>query len=203
MKKLFLITTLVLLTVLAFGLLGTGAWFTDSATLAGNRVSTGNLDLGVTWNGAWSVTKIEPGADYRLLGYFCAINAGDYDMKWRGMLRNITDEKGLRWYLVVRATANPSDLPADLLPNGNHGPDNTIVFTDVPFHTLTGWNAYIQDAHPSYPFNPGEKICEKVEVKLLSSAPNSVQAATLTADLYLDATQYISDAWSFMPPPSP
>lgn len=199
MKKLFVFAILAILGVLVYGLAGTGAWFTDNAELAGNTVSTGNLDLEVSWDGPWAVTNIEPGAPYVTMGYFCAVNAGDYDMKWRGWLRNVVDAKGLRHYLVVKATANPADLPASLGSNGDHGPQNVVVFNDVPFNTLMAVNGYIQDAHPDYPFNPGEKICEKVEVKLLSTAPNSVQDALLTADLYLDATQFISDAWSFIP----
>jgi len=200
MKKLILLSSLALIIILTIGLIGTGAWFTDSATLSGNSVTTGNLDLLVEADGNWKIEKIEPGADYQVLGYFCATNNGDYDMKWRGKLINISDPKGLRHYLVIKSTANPSDLPASLYPIGNHGPQNGVVFTDIPFNTLMGWNAYIQDADPVYKFKPGDKICEKVEVKLLSTAPNFVQGATLTADLYLDATQYISDAWTYLPP---
>jgi predicted ribosomally synthesized peptide with SipW-like signal peptide len=194
MKKLFVLATLGIMAVLVFGLVSTGAWFTDSASIDGGQVTTGNLDLRLGQDGPWKITNIEPGAPYQTFGYFCAYNDGDYDMKWRGYLE-IVGDTALAPYLLIKATANPEGYV------GNHGPQGDVVFQDVPFNTLKVWNGYIQDAHPLYPFKPGDRICEKIEVKLLSTAPNAVQGKTLIANLNIEATQFISDAWSYIEVP--
>jgi len=189
MKKLFVLATLGIMAVLTFGMIGTGAWFTDTATVGDNWVQTGSLDLLVEKRGEWKVSNLEPGGDYRVLGIFCAYNVGNYDMKWRGYIKVLEDNKGLQHHLQVRAIANPLEA------QGTHGPQNVAVFTDVPFTTLTGWTNYILDADPIHKFNPGEEICERVEVRLLPSANNSHQNAIIIADLVINATQAINPGW--------
>ena len=179
---------ITLLSVLAFGVLGTGAWFTTDESISGNSVSTGTLDLEVS-GGPFSGTNLEPGAGYTSLGIFCVENIGDYDMKWRGWLKDVDDAKGLRNYLQVQAILNPTGY------EGNYGPADTTVFTDVPFTDLMGPNSHILLNDPVYPFSPGYKACYQINAKLLSSAPNAVQAATLNTNLYIQGTQYINTGW--------
>jgi len=189
MKKLFVLATLGIMAVLTFGMIGTGAWFTDTASVGDNWVQTGALDLLVEKRGEWKVANLEPGGPYRELGIFCAWNVGDYDMKWRGYIKVLEDDKGLQPHLQVRAIANP--------PNhvGNHGFINEVVFTDVPFTALTGWNTIIVDAHPTHIFNPGEVYCVGVQVRLLETAKNAHQNAIIIADLVIGATQAINTGW--------
>lgn len=186
-----LLASLLLIAVVA-GLVGasTWAWFTDTETIDNNYVTTGNLDLTV-WGGPFVATNLEPGAGYTSAGVFCARNDGNYDMKWRGAMINVADPQGLRNYLYVRAVINPTGA------QGNYGPMDTTLWTDVPFSNLESWaTSPILMNDPTWPFAPGSWACYRVEVALHSSAPDAVQGATLNADLYIQATQRINTGWS-------
>lgn len=201
MRILGVVAAIALVGALAWGALGTGAWFTDTAALEGNVVTTGNMDLSAGSANADSIVNqpmgfdnLEPGAGYVTVGYFWTRNDGDYDMKWRGYL-NLSGNTGLTEYIQVRCVLNPTSGPWDSLVN--FGPPDSEVFTNVPLSALqVAGNSHILMKDPDWPFTPGAFAFYELQAKLLSTAPNAMQEKTLTADLVLDATQYINTGWT-------
>jgi len=180
----------VLVALLSIGV--SAAWFTDSAAIASNYVTTGNLSLEVG-GGPFKIENLEPGAGYSTAGYFYAKNIGDYDMKWRGRLTNVVDANGLRHYLRVRCVMNPTGHV------GNYGPSDHELFTNVPLTNLMPWNSYIllddTTVIPGDWFEPGHYAWYEIQVKLISSAPNAVQGKWVGAKLDFGATQRINPGW--------
>lgn len=187
-KQLGFLFVILLIAAMAYGVMSTGAWFTDTAAIDNNSIQTSNLDLEV-WGGPFVATALEPGAGYQSLGTFCAKNAGGYDMKWRGWIDSVNDSKGLRNYLQVKAVLNPND-------SGNYGPKGEPLFADVPFTDLTQANTWLVMDDPTWAFAPGHYACYDVQARVLDTAPNAVQNATLTARLYIEATQRINTGWT-------
>lgn len=172
----------------------TAGWFTASASVNNNYVKTGNLDA-TAWGGPLTVDNLEPGAGYESAGVFCVKNDGDYDMKWRAWLKDVNDPKGLRHYLRVKAILRPND-------QGNYGPSEGLeVFSGVKFTDLMSPNSYVVLADPDedgdpIPFEPGHIACYDVQVACVGpGTPDSVQNATVTANLYIQATQWINPGW--------
>lgn len=194
-KKSFLLIFIIgSIAVLTYGAVGSGAWFTDSATASGS-VSSGNFDLNVSGE-PFQLSKIEPGADYRPVGEFCVQNSGDYDMKFRGYMKDVDDPGDLRDYLLVKIeikSLNDSD-------HNNYGPkDGAVLATDVPFIDLMAWNDTISltpggNGNPD-PFAAGMKACYVISGKLTSEAGNDQISKTLNANLYINATQWINSGW--------
>jgi predicted ribosomally synthesized peptide with SipW-like signal peptide len=187
-KRKVLASLLVIAVIASLVGASTWAYFHDTAAIDNNYVSTGNLDLTV-WGGPFVVENLEPGAGYRDAGVFCAKNDGNYDMKWQGWLTSVSDPKGLRDYLYVKVVMNPTGN------QGNYGPSNTTLWTDVPFTTLESASSYILMNDAVWPFGPGDWACYGMGVKLISSAPDSVQGARVDSNLYLEATQRINPGW--------
>ena len=76
-KKWTILIALVAIAVMAYGVIGSGAWFTDTQTISDNVITTGIMELGVS-GGPLVVNNLEPGAGYQPAGYFCAQNTGNY-----------------------------------------------------------------------------------------------------------------------------
>ena len=188
-KTLGLLVVIGAIAVMIFGVIGTGAWFTGAEEITGNSITTGSLDLAVE-GGPLTAADLEPGAGYADAGWFCVENVGDYDMKWRGWLYEVTDDNGLQNYLQAKAIITQDH-------DGNYGPaDDTVIFENVPITQLIGPNGYIVLNDPVYPFAPDHKSCYYIQVKLVSTAPNTVQNSTLEAKFYIQGTQYINPGWS-------
>lgn len=180
--------------ILIFGLTGTGAWFTNSAFMAGS-VSSGNFEFKIS-GGPLHLAKIEPGADYAHVGDFCVENTGEYDMKFRGYMKGVEDPGNLASYLLIKLEMkafNPTDL-------NNYGPAiGTTLATDLPFTDLMSVNDLLSvtplDADTPEPFAPGKKACYAVSARLEADAGNDQLSKSLKADLYFDATQWINPGW--------
>ncbi len=176
---------------MAFGLTGTGAWFTSAREINNNSISTGTIDLGVE-GGPFTVQNLQPGADWRDVGWFCAANNGNYDMKWRGWIHDVNDPKDLRDFLHIRITMNPADHP------GSYGPANTVLAEDVAFNDLLSNSntillldeSTISSGDPA--FSPGASACYQIEAKLASDAGDAQQNSVLSGKLYLLGTQWIA-----------
>ncbi len=121
MKKVGLLILVVgVLSVLAFGMTGSGAWFTSVTELTGNSISTGTLDLGVE-GGPFAASDLQPGAGWSNVGWFCATNNGNYDLKWRGWMYDLNDPKGLR-DLPAHPRDPQSHRPPGKLRTAEYGP---------------------------------------------------------------------------------
>jgi hypothetical protein len=193
-KSILFIFVIGMITVFTYGLMGSGAWFVDSASISG-AISSGNFDLEVTGE-PLQLVKIEPGADYQKVGEFCVQNKGDYDMKFRGYMKDVNDPNGLREYLLLKIESkafNETD-------QNNYGPqDGAVLATDVPFTDLMVWNQIIttnpDGVDDPEPFAAGKKACYILSGKLTDAAGNDQLAKTLTANLFLNATQWINAGW--------
>lgn len=190
MKKLFIfLLTFCALAIMVFGMTGTGAWFTSTKTITGNSISSGTFDLLVEGGGI-QARHMEPGGDWRDVGWFCAINNGDYDMKWRGWINSVEDPQNLRHFLHIRLVLNPLDH------QGNYAPVDTIIYDDILFVDLISpENPYLlmddTTVLPGAPtFAPQSKVCYGIQARLDSEAGNSQLNATLTANLHLTGTQW-------------
>lgn len=90
LKKWMLIFPVVIVGVMAFGLIGTGAWFTDTATVADNTVTASTLNLKI--NGqedavqTYSLSNLSPGA---------------WDLAGQAILKNDGTIKGKLWLEIV------------------------------------------------------------------------------------------------------
>jgi hypothetical protein len=194
-KKVLLYTFFIgLSTVLIYGMTGSGAWFTNSAFLAGS-VSSGNFEFKIT-GGPLHLDKIEPGAGYTSVGEFCVQNSGEYDMKFRGYMKGVEDPGNLASYLLLRLDMKPYN-PTD---ENNYGPViGTTLATDLPFTDLMAVNDLLaatpSDEDIPEPFAPGKKACYEVSARLAGDAGNDQLSKTLKADLYFDATQWINPGW--------
>lgn len=176
----------VLLAVMAFGMAGTGAWFTDQATLENNLISTGNIDLIIS-DELKLAPSLEPGGEYQEMLRFCARNGGTYDMKWRGMFTSVDAPDGMAELIKIRAIMNPSGLL------GNFGPANSVWFTDVSAADLMEPNQFIfVDSSVANPFKPNHMLCISLQARLDASASNEIGYKTFVANLQLDATQWIN-----------
>ena len=66
---------LLALAILAYGLVGTGAWFTSTDSTTDNIISSGNLDLVIS-DVTSSTPLLESEGDYVEILRFCAVNEG-------------------------------------------------------------------------------------------------------------------------------
>lgn len=200
-KKSILVLIVAVLAVLAYGTLSTGAWFTDQEVVGPTVVVAGTLDLKVDTYGAMRLEKLEPGADYQTIGYFCAQNVGDFDMKWKGTVEIIAGNANLAPYLGVKVIMNPEGYDWD---NGvNYGPSVATDlfakhgFTDVRLDDLVAGVPPILMHDADWDFEPGSVACYALQVALAEDTPDTMKTQWLQAKLTLDATQLINDdvAW--------
>lgn len=193
-KQLAFLLLIPFVALMVYGLLGTNAWFTATVTTNGS-ISSGNFDLQVS-GGPLDLTKLEPGAGYRQVGEFCLVNAGDYDMKLRVRVDNVSDPGALQDLLKVK-------LVLKALNSEDHntygGLDDIELFSDIPFSALLDWNdetrLLFETDGTTDPFVPDMKSCYKLYVSLSEEAGNSQLSQDLTFDLLFNATQYINPGW--------
>jgi hypothetical protein len=185
----FFLLCLSLLTIIILGINATSAWFTDEVIID-SYTSTGTLEITLT-GGAYEGVKLEPGLSrYTPLSIFCIRNQGDYNLKWKGWMEDVVDEKNLQNYLSIELISNPAES------DGNYGPKNVTLFTDKPFSILEGPNPYFLVDNPDDPFKPGDVICYEIRGKLSSQAPNEIQNAQISARFFVFATQQINTGWN-------
>jgi predicted ribosomally synthesized peptide with SipW-like signal peptide len=188
--RLYLMTILALFAIMALGMSGTSAWFTDQKSIENLTISTGNLDLQIN-NVTQAAILFEPGDGYKEVLRFCAKNNGDYAMKWRAVIAPVQNDAGLQTILLFKAIINPPGLA------GNYGPANTVRFSDIALSALLVPNAHFMLGPTSdEPFLSGKQICYSLQAKLQSSAGNILKGKVFKANLVFNATQWINPGWS-------
>ena len=174
--------------VLVYGLIGSGAWFTDTAASPGS-ISSGDFNL-VLSGESLKLDKLEPGTDYQPVGEICIANQGDYDMKFRGIIKDVDDPGNLQSYLILKIEIkeiNETD-------HNNYGPAGVAleIAKDVPLSTFLDWNDFIAivpgSPNAPQPFSSGMKICYVISGKLSGDAGNEQIAKTLNANLFIEST---------------
>ena len=191
--KYFFITGMTV--VLVYGLSGSGAWFTDTAASPGS-ISSGDFNL-VLSEEPLKLENLEPGTDYQPVGKICIENQGDYDMKFRGIIKDVDDPGNLQSYLILKIEIkeiNETD-------HNNYGPAGVAleIAKDVPLSAFLDWNDFIAivpgSPNAPQPFSPGMKICYVISGKLGGDAGNEQIAKTLNANLIIESTQWINSGW--------
>ncbi len=196
MRVLSTLGVIGLVVALAFGAASTGAWFTDTDKIGETAVTAGTIDLALGtdyWD--FEVDEfLQPGTtvdDYVTVGYFKTTNNGNLDMKWRGYITVTDDPKWMRDDLVVRCTLNPTGHV------GNYGPAGKVLFSGVPLTDLTAVDntCFLMD-DPECAFAPGSWCGYKIEVRMLETAGNALQGATLKSTVTFDSTQRNNTGWT-------
>lgn len=201
MKKIFFIFMIAILGVLAYGVTGTGAWFTSTLQVNNNAFTSGRLGLKVE-GGPFVAEKMEPGAGWKDIGWFCVTNDGDFAVKWRAWFKDVNDPKGLRNFLRLRATLNPStpDPAAHSEGEGSHDKshEDVVLFENVAFTDLiSDKNSYLLVDPTTIvaggrPFSPRDRVCYRFEARLAGEAGDEQQNGSLTARLHIFGTQWIA-----------
>ena len=182
---------LILVFAMAYGISGSGAWFTDQVNIENNSISTGNIYLVVS-DLVSSDPALEPGGDYQEMLRFCVKNGGSYNMKWRGMLTAVKAPAGMADQILMRGVI--LDLEKDANVKKTHDGEKAIWFTDKTATMLMHANPHILlDASTNeIPFKPNDRFCYSIQAKLSGNADSTYQKETFAATLQLDATQWIS-----------
>jgi predicted ribosomally synthesized peptide with SipW-like signal peptide len=190
MKRLiFPIVLILLLTgVMAYGISGTGAWFTDMATIDNNSISTGNIDL-VLSDVRPSTPLLEPGGKFQEMLRFCITNGGSFNMKWRGIFTKVNAPEGMADQILISMVSNPENTFA-----GNFDSPGRVLFADVPVSSLVVPNTHLllDPSTNKDPFKPKDKVCYSILARLNSTAGDSFKQSDFSASLQLNATQWIN-----------
>ena len=200
MKRIFGFSFLfILFAIMAYGITGSGACFTDSVTIEKNIITTGKVALLVS-DEVRSNPDLEPGAGYQELLRFCVSNGGSYNTKWRGKLTDVSAPGGMENEILIQAIIINPDKNSSSRSDGKHdgesGENNIIWFTDKSVSELMKPNRYI--LMNSEPFKPNDRACFSFQAKMKGSAGDGFNQSNFAANLQLDATQWISTAedWS-------
>ncbi len=171
-KKLYLLLAVAVLVVMAFGMIGTGAWFTDKETVS-KDVTTGTLDLTIGGSAVTdpiSIRGLEPGAAPTHLGDYCINNAGTIDFKWR---------------MKMALTDNPNNLANFLNVQVSYPGVGSI---EVPVSYFT--TGYIGTGSYGIPnLAAGNDVCIDVSIQLDETAGNDLQGKYGSGSITFEAAQ--------------
>jgi hypothetical protein len=172
--------TLVLAAVMAFGAIGSGAWFTDTVTLTGNKVEAGTMTMELSGILA-SPANMAPGDHYEL-GTLTLRNTGSLPYKLRFKMETTEGEE----------LADQLDVTLSSSLLGTFKPK-------IRLGSFTGrWIGYT----PSYPFNlcqqdPDDEDTVAFELDFVPLSNNDdVQGVTWKGTLFIEATQSENPGWT-------
>ncbi len=193
-KTLLLILIAVLsFGAMSFGLVTSGAWFTDSAAASGAILISGSLDLHVT-GGPLRANDLEPSQEYTLLGEFCNENTGSTPLKYRGRFESPQPiSHDLLKYLNMRVERreNGWELLQEILGNP------PVETEGLPFYFKTPeQDPGVQIHHVvSGSLTPGGRDCYRLSVRLDPDTPDEIQGKSVQFFLHLEATQPENPGW--------
>jgi hypothetical protein len=196
-RRTFLLLGLIALLslgVMAFGLVTSGAWFSDSAASSGAILISGSLDLHVT-GGPLHAKNLEPSEKYSHLGLICARNQGSTPLKYRGQFESpdpLTNDllKYLTLKLEQHTTGHWVTLQ-EILGNPSVETEGLTYYFKFPGQDPS------QLHHPIIQGNlaPKEKICYRMSVRLDKATPDEQQGQSIKFFLHIDATQPDNPGW--------
>lgn len=182
--------------VLGFGAVGTAAYWTDQATLAGTTFSAGTLDLKLDGNLAGqggSYTKTSLGITNMIPGESVAVtvavqNVGSVGFKYTAKAYNTGGlSSGLRWTVVANSTASNAGTEAAGTRAGSCS-GGTTTASAVTLSTNSGSpTTVIGTARTLAATSGSEDVC--IIGALASSADNSLQGTSATGTFIFDAVQ--------------
>lgn len=179
---------------LVFGLVGTGAWFSDTATSADNIITTGTLDLQVSGE-PFKATDLAPGEEYSEMGTFCVENIGTTDLKFRGLFETVAKPThDLLKFTTLKVEQNTNEgwlMIKEVMGNPTVETDGLPYYFKYPDQDPTIINHYIvgQDLIPS------QEVCYRLSIKLDVDTPDDLQEKYLDFFLHLYATQKTNPGW--------
>jgi len=186
----------ILLVGLALGGMGLGtfAWFTDTAAVDGNAISTGKVDLEVeiqeSANGAQTVLTVEnlvPSTDtWTTAGIICLKNVGTVPLKWKGYFVKTGGNLPLDDTLKFRIR-QVTDGPLETAPKYSTWDD--LKNSDGIFLNSSNFGG------GGGQMDPGTQYY-KVEVRLDENAGNAYAGKSATFRAVFDATQPENSGWS-------
>lgn len=191
MKKLLgALFVLVAAGVLAFGVIGSGAWFTDQAT-SPVTASTGQivLDLNGDANAAMTLTNVVPGVYGNLKTVKVYNTAGStVPVKYRFLAQKTGGSSGVWNQVWVKVRhGNCVNVPPDDHNNSKgavyEGLLKSIDVNSIA-HAISA-SLGINDTH-----------CYTFEFKLADTAGNTLQNQSVNFDVIADATQVENPGWS-------
>jgi predicted ribosomally synthesized peptide with SipW-like signal peptide len=194
MKKI-LGSILTIAVVAGVAVAATGAYFTDTAQVTNNIITSGTLDLALGGTIPIQVDNINlaPGDTIDPPAYIELRNTGTLDMLFRMYIDPVSNVGNLASQLNVVITINPSlyVYTDGYLP---YGPANTVIWTGT-LDQLFGQSGALdnEDAafdHDGWPLNPGYAAVYKVEVELDSGANNDYQGKTFNGTIVAEGTQF-------------
>jgi hypothetical protein len=214
-KKMLVLIGLIIVGVLAV----TGvaiAWFTTSASLGGNSVSTATMRIQVNGSdnnafavsglaprvapglGAWNTEDPSAESTYPSK-FFFVYNNGDMPEMFYAWLA-LNDPAGISDKVMLRIWLDPSDYPGGPQPSYWKTPDTYLVYQG-PLNAIAsaaGGQTYLRTITPANvkeELPVGTYATYKVVFWLDGSAGNTYMGQTLWATLNIQAGQ--PDAWPF------
>ena len=207
-KILVILIAAVVVAVAAFGIIGSGAWFTDVETVAlSGTAATLDLQLAVTdgtlpdgCDGTpqiadgglpvgWTVPDLTPGTTHMLCIEVQNMDTGsNLAAKYRF---RVADEEG-----------DEELLPVTLAVEGGVCGDPESIYmgtviglndADPPMGTDGSWNASLA---------PGSMDCYEFSIHVPESLGNEAQGTSGSINLIVDATQEDNPGWSEISPPT-
>lgn len=180
--------------MMAYGIKGTNAWFSGLNKETGNIITTGVLDLSISYV-EQSTPQLEAGKDFQEVLRFCARNNSNGLVKLRASIVPLQNDDDLIDQVQVKLVMNPLGMP------GNYGSQNMILFEDIPLANLIGTNAlFLLDSTtiPSgeLPFAPEKQVCYGLQVRLVPAAGNEMVGRSIRFNLVLNSSQWNSPGWS-------
>lgn len=194
-KRYMLLAAFVLVVaVLAFGAVGSGAWFSSTATLDNNTLAAGTLKVTITQEGSqalpFHLTNLEPGTWVPVplvaLGAFNNPNPAStlpckYQLSFTGL--NVTSgpaDLASKIHVRIRHTfAGTADPPS--WPIVMEGTLDSIILQSTLTAGIVGGGI----------LNPNNTHVYKLEFELDPYADNTYQGAALSLDFKVDAYQVL------------
>jgi len=182
------VVTVLLAGVMAYGAIGSGAWFTDTETVAGKPVTTGTLNIGVTSELA-DIVNLEPGGAAKSAGVLGVKNDGSLPLKFQAWLVPQANPEEIDDHLTVTCILNP-------VPGDTYGPGSpTTIFQDIPIEWLYAHdNPYLRltEGPGTIPMAPGMVAHWEFKVKMTKNAEDVHQGDSYRANVVIWATQAIN-----------
>ena len=193
-KLLLILAGILTAGTMVFGLVGSGAWFSDMVTSAGSVIATGTLDLQVSGE-PFKATDLEPGAEYSEMGTFCAKSTGTTDLKFRSLFETAANPThDLLKFVTLKVEQNTSEgwlMINEVAGNPTVETDGLPYYFKYPDQDPNIINHYIvtQD------LTPGQEVCYRLSAKLDADTPDTLQFTSLEFVLKLYATQKSNPGW--------
>lgn len=193
-KLLFILIALLASGTMAFGLLTSGAWFSDAATSSGFIITSGSLDLQVS-GGPLSASNLAPGMDYVEMGAFCSRNTGTVDLKYRGRFESPADlGSSLLDYMTIKVeqgSGNDWSMFSEINGSAVLPPGDLRDYFEFPGQEPGLVNPAIVEGT----LDPGGESCYRLSARLDSSTPDEYQGQSIPFVLHIEATQANNPGW--------